>query len=95
MVLSWKKYESSITKTLKIIGVPIERNLQAEIQDIDHLDALQQFDKKFVHLALGLQQIWSFYEAKETTFRVKVKRASAVPNTPNPQAETNVTAIVS
>ena len=93
MVLSWKKYESSITKTLKIIGDPIERNLQTEIQDIDQLDALQQFDKKFVHLTLGLQKIWSFYEAKETTLRVRVRGAS--PSTPNPQAETDVTAIVS
>ena len=56
---------------------------------------MQQFDKKFVQLALGLQKVWSFYEAKETTLRVKVRSAMAVAGTHNAQAESNVISVVS
>jgi hypothetical protein len=77
------------------IGRPIESRIREEIRNIDNLDALQQFDKKFVQLALGLQMIWSFYEAKETTLRVKVRSAAAVAGTHNPEAESDVIATVS
>ena len=93
-VLSQKKYESGITQALKI-DRPIESRIRKEIRDIDHLDALQQFDKKFVQLALGLQKIWSFYEAKETKLRVKVRSTMAAADGNNPQAESDVLAVVS
>lgn len=77
------------------IGRPIESRLREEIRDVDHLDTLQQFDKKFVQLALGLQKIWSFYEAKETTLRVRVKSAVPAAGAPHLQAESDVLVMVS
>ena len=93
-VLSQKKFESGITEALEL-DRPIESSLREEIRNIDHLDALQQFDKKFVQLALGLQKIWSFYEAKETMLRVKVRSAMSVAGAHNSQAESDVMSVVS
>ena len=93
-VFSQKRYESGITKALRI-DRPIEGKLQEQIQNTDHLDALQQLNTKFEHLSLGLQKIWSFYEAKETMLRVKLGRASAITTAHDPEAESGVTVIAS
>ncbi|OCK85213.1 hypothetical protein K432DRAFT_439422 [Lepidopterella palustris CBS 459.81] len=70
-VLSQATYKQAVAKLLDL--KPIMTNkLRSDLQNIENLDGLQHFSRAFAPLAINMDKIWTFVEAKDSRLQVKV-----------------------
>ncbi len=69
-ILADGAYKDDIKEILRL-DEPMGSLLRLQLKEIENLDQLRHFSRSFLPLTLNLKKIWSFYEYKESTIKVK------------------------